>query len=134
MKGEQRPQIDVAEIVGVDDHDLVGNVGKVGIGGDRAGRAQKHGLVRFDQVKPSFGIDPRDIITNLLGLGMGVDPGLADPRLRQAIDPVIQEGAVKDRHQALGHGVGQGTQAGSQPARQQQCLDSSRNHGHRAVS
>ena len=37
MEFEQRTEIDIAEIIGIDDHDLVGKVGKVGIGGDCAG-------------------------------------------------------------------------------------------------
>lgn len=65
--------------------------------------------MRFDQVSPSFGINPRDISSNLVSQGMRVDPGLIDPRFRQAINPEVQEGAVKDRDQALGHGVCQGT-------------------------
>ena len=45
MEGQQRPQVDIAEVIGVDDHDLVGVVGQVGVGGDRAGRAQERRLV-----------------------------------------------------------------------------------------
>ena len=40
VKCEQGPQVDVAEIIGVDDHNFIGTLGQIGIGGHRAGRAQ----------------------------------------------------------------------------------------------
>ena len=57
MEGQQRTQVDIAEVIGVDDHDLIGLVRQVGVGRDGASRAQKRRLVRLDQAKPAFGID-----------------------------------------------------------------------------
>ncbi len=76
---DQGPQVDVAEVVGVDDHDFVGTVGQIGVGGDRAGRAQKLRLVRLGQAEPAVGVDRLDVGPDPLGVGMGVDPASAMP-------------------------------------------------------
>ena len=59
MESQKRPQVDVAEVIGVDDHDLIGLVRQIGVGRNGTGRAQKRRLVRLDQAKPAFGIDLR---------------------------------------------------------------------------
>ena len=90
MEGQERTKVDVAKVVGVDDHNLVGIGSEVGIGSDRAGRAQQRRLIRFDQAEPALGVDPCDIGSNLFGQGVSIHAGLADSRLDQAIDPDIE--------------------------------------------
>ena len=96
MKGQKRPQVDIAEVIGVDDHNLIGLVRQIGVGRNGTSRAQKRRLVRLDEAQPAFGIDPRNVGTNLIGLGVRVDPSLADSRVGQVIDPEVQQGTIRD--------------------------------------
>ena len=49
MECDQRPQVDVAEVVSVDNDDLVYIIGEIRISSDGAGRAQEYWFVRLDQ-------------------------------------------------------------------------------------
>ena len=118
VEREQPAEIDVAEVVGVDDDDLVGTVGQIGVGGDRAGRAEQLGLERLGEVEASFGVDAIDVGPDLIGVRVRVDPCLADAGVAQAVDPVSEERTPGDRHQAFGDGVRQGSQPGPQTRRQ----------------
>ena len=131
VEGQQGPQVDIAEVVGVDDDDLFGVVGQVGVGGHRAGRAQQLRLVRLRQAEPAIGVDRPDILPDPAGVGVGVDPRLPDPGLGQALDPVIQQGPIPDRHQAFRDRVGQRAESRPQPAREYQGLGP---RAHRRIS
>ena len=120
MEGKQGGEAHVAEVVGVDEHDQISIVRKVGIGGDGTRRAQELRLVCLGQSDVSLGIDLADVAPDLLRQGMGVDPSRADARLYQSIDPEIQQGTTGDRYEALGNGTGDRTEACSQPPRQQE--------------
>ena len=102
--------------------DLVGAVGQVGVGGDRAGRAEQLGLVRLGQAEPAPGVDPVDVGPHLLGVRVGIDPGLADAGLGQPVDPEVEERPAGDRDEALGDRVRQGPEPGPQARRQEDRL------------
>ena len=118
VEREQSAEVDVAEVVGVDDDDLVGAVGQIGVGGDRAGRAEQIGLERLGKVEAFFGVDTLDVGPNLIGVRVRVDPCLGDAGVAQAVDPVSEERTPRDRHQALGDRIREGPQPSPQTCRQ----------------
>jgi hypothetical protein len=118
VEREHPAQIDVAEVVGVDDDYLVGALGQVGVGGDRAGRAEQLGLIRLGQVEASFGVDAIDVGPHLVRVRVRVDPRLPDAGVAEPPDPVVEERAPGDRHEALGDRVRQGAQPGPEARRQ----------------
>ena len=125
VEREQRPQVDVAEVIGVDDDDL-DRRRRPGRRWRRSVPAEPRSSGSYDSARRSrpSALTAIDVGPDLIGVGVRVDPGLADARLGQAIDPEVQQRTAGDRDQALGDRVGQGAEPGPQPARQEEGLDS----------
>jgi len=123
VKGNQRIEIKVAQIVGVDDHDIVGIVCQIRIGCHGAGRAQERRLVRLNQAETTSRVHTCDVGANGFGMRMSVDPCLGDPDAGQVVDPKVNQWPAADRYHALGNRVGQRTQPNSGAACQQKRAD-----------
>ena len=119
VKVDQGAEIDVAEVVGIDHHDLLRPRREVPIGMDRARRAQKLRLMAFAELQAARRILPRDVGTHRLGQVVGVEQRLADARRFQRVAPVVEHRPTAHLDQAFGHGVGERAQPRAQTARQQ---------------
>ena len=95
VERDQLLEVDVTEIIGVDDDDLLGAFGEVGVGGDRAGRAEQLGLEGLGQVETAVGIIAIDVGSDLLGVRVGVDPRLPDPGVGEPIDPGAEQSGAR---------------------------------------
>jgi hypothetical protein len=117
--GQQRAQVHVRQVVGIDDEDVVGVVGEAGGRCDGAGRAQQHGLVGLGGAK-ALAVALAEEVAHGPRQVMGVDQHVAHAGCGQRVEPVAQQGPATDVHHALGHGVGDGPQPRAQAAGQQQ--------------
>ena len=133
VKRDQGTQVDVAEVVSVDDHNVVGIVGQIGVSGNRARRAEQVPLERLHETKPAFGVHSLDVGSDQLGQGVGADPGLCDSGFGQAIDPEVEQGPFGDWDQTSGDCVGEATQPGCQLSCQEEYLNASWGPWHRSI-
>jgi hypothetical protein len=126
VDGQHPPQVDVAQVVGVDEDDVVAVVGEAGVGRDRAGRPEERRLVKLGDPQHLPAVHPPDVVADMVGQVVGVDQHVPDAGVDEGVDPVVEHGPAGDRDQALGHAVRERPQPTARPGRQHQRLRSPR--------
>jgi len=116
MGRRQIRQIDIREVIGIDHQHVA--LRPVPVGMHRPGRAQKRGLMGFDQLHPAARIHLGDIILHLICVMMCVQKRLLNSGPFKRFDPIVKHALARDLDEAFGPCLGQGPQTCAQPSGQ----------------